>query len=172
MNASFYDMSVATYLQTLGGVSNVLNKGAEHAATAGIDLEELVRFKLRDDMLPFSFQLISVWHHSLGAIRGMQEGKFAPPPKMGDMTWDKCLGLVTEATEALQAESADAIEALGEQSLVFHLGGNEIPFTNTNFLFSFSLPNFFFHATTAYDMLRMQGVPLGKMDYLGQLRVG
>jgi hypothetical protein len=55
---------------------------------------------------------------------------------------------------------------------VFRIGGNEIPFTTTRFLLSFSLPNFYFHATTTYTVLRLHGVPLGKRDYLGQLRIG
>ena len=56
--------------------------------------------------------------------------------------------------------------------MVFKLGKNELPFTNQNFLLSFSLPNFYFHATTTYDLLRMLGVPLGKMHFLGQMKVG
>ncbi len=56
--------------------------------------------------------------------------------------------------------------------MVFKLSDSEVPFTTTNFLLSFSLPNFYFHATTTYDILRMHGVPLGKFDYLGALRVG
>jgi len=61
---------------------------------------------------------------------------------------------------------------MAEKSMVFKLGKNELPFTNQNFLLSFSLPNFYFHATTTYDILRMLGVPLGKMDFLGQIKVG
>ncbi len=49
---------------------------------------------------------------------------------------------------------------------------NELPFTNQNFLLSFSLPNFYFHATTTYDILRMLGVPLGKTDFLGKMKMG
>ncbi len=56
--------------------------------------------------------------------------------------------------------------------MVFKLGKNELPFTNRNFLLSFSLPNFYFHATTAYDILRMLGVPLGKRDFLGNMKIG
>lgn len=172
MSFSFYDVSVATYLQTLGGVANVLAKGEQHANDGGFDLDEIVKHKLRDDMLPFSFQVISVWHHSFGAINGFKAGEFAPPPKMSDMTWDKCKGLVSEAIESLQAESVDDINALADKPMVFKMGSNEIPFTTNNFLLSFSLPNFFFHATTTYSVLRMHGTPLGKMDFLGPLRMG
>ena len=56
--------------------------------------------------------------------------------------------------------------------MVGRLGKREMPFTNQNFLLSFSLPNFYFHATTTYDILRMLGVPLGKMDFLGKMKLG
>ena len=172
MAVSFYDSSVTAYLQILGSVSNILERGAQHAADNGIDLDDLVSFALAEDMLPFSFQIVSVWHHSLGALNGMKAGEFAPPPKLEGLDYARLQGLVAEATEALQAESADEVNALADKQMVFKVSGNEIPFSTTNFLLSFSLPNFYFHATTAYDMLRMQGVPLGKMDYLGALRVG
>lgn len=172
MALALYELCVPAYLQTLGAVSNVLATGARHAAENDIDLKELIEYRMRDDMLPFSFQVISVWHHSLGAIEGIKAGEFAPPPKVEGVDYARLQGLVAEASEALQSESADAINALADKPLVFKVGGNEIPFTTTNFIQSFSLPNFYFHATTTYAILRMHGVPLGKMDYLGALRVG
>ena len=172
MSLSLYDTSVPSYLQILGGVANVLAAGEKHAAENGLDLDELISFRLRDDMLPFSFQVVSVWHHSLGAINGIKAGEFAPPPTVEGVDYAKLRALVAEAIEGLQAESQDEINALEDKTMVFKVGGNDIPFTNVNFIQSFSLPNFHFHATTTYDMLRMHGVPLGKMDYLGALRVG
>lgn len=172
MNLSLYDISVGSYLQALGGVVTTMNKGQALADEGQLDLAQLVRMKLRDDMLPFSFQVISVWHHSLGCIKGLKAGLFEPPPRMQDMDYGKLKGLVSEAVEGLQAETPDSINALADKPLVFRAGGREIPFTAANFVCTFSLPNFYFHATTAYDMLRMQGVPLGKMDYVGRLRTG
>lgn len=171
MALTFYDTSVASYLQTLGGVARVMAKGEAHAEAGHLSLEELVGFRLREDMAPFSFQVISVWHHSKGAIEGLKAGLFEPPPKMSDMSWDRCKDLVAEATAYLEGEAEDEINALGEQSMVFRVGGTEMPFNNSDFVLSFSLPNFYFHAATLYDILRIKGTPLGKMDYLGQLRV-
>ena len=172
MTISLYDISVASYLQVLGGIRNVLAKGEQLADKNDLDLQEMVRYKLRDDMLPFSFQVISVWHHSLGAVKGLKAGEFAPPPKMSDMDYAALQGLVDEAIESLQQETREAIDQLAGGPLVFKLGDQEIPFSCANFVTSFSLPNFYFHATTTYTMLRSHGVPLGKMDYLGALRVG
>ncbi len=172
MSISYYDASVASYLQTLGGVANVLAKGEALAAEGKLDLDAVVSHRLREDMLPFSFQVISVWHHSLGAIEGIKAGLFQPPPKMSGMNFERCKELVTEAIDGLQQESREDIDALSGKPLTFRMGSTEIPFTTDSFLLSFSLPNFYFHATTTYSILRLHGVPLGKMDYLGALRVG
>jgi hypothetical protein len=80
MATSLYDMSIPSYLQVLGAASGFMRKGAEHCAEHGLDPGELVEASLREDMLPFRFQVISICHHSLGAIRGIQEGVFTPPP--------------------------------------------------------------------------------------------
>ena len=80
---------------------------------------------------------------------------------------------MTAATlHELKAQSREEIDTLGDGKVVFKIGGNEIPFTAENFALSFSLPNFYFHATTLYDILRLHGVPLGKRDFLGKLRIG
>jgi hypothetical protein len=172
MSITLYDASVATYLQTLGGVSNVLAKGRAHAEAGNMDLGEIIRFRLAEDMAPFTFQVISVWHHSLGAVRGMRAGLFEPPPKMSGMDYGGLEALIADATEALQVETREEIDALEDRPLSFRIGDRDIPFTTSNFLFTFSLPNLFFHATTVYDVLRMHGVPLGKLDFIGRMRTG
>ncbi len=172
MSVSLYDLSVASHLQTLGGVANVLAKGEEHAAAGHMNLEELVAYRMREDMAPFTFQVISVWHHSLNAIKGLKEGVFSPPPSLGELDYQGLKGLVAEAIAGLEEESREEIDALVDKPMLFKMSSSEIPFTTTNFMTSFSLPNFYFHATTTYAVLRMHGVPLGKMDYLGQLRIG
>ena len=172
MSIAFYDASVASYLQTLGGVANVMAKADALADAGKLDLDAVVSYRLREDMLPFSFQVISVWHHSLGAIKGLKEGLFQPPPKMGGVDWEGLKSLVSEAIDGLQGESREDIDALSGRPMMFKMGSTEIPFTTDSFLLSFSLPNFYFHATTTYSILRLHGVPLGKMDYLGALRTG
>ena len=79
---------------------------------------------------------------------------------------------MSEAIAGLEALDAEQVNALAGKEMFFRMGDFEIPFTAENFVLSFSLPNFYFHATTAYDMLRMAGVQIGKFDYLGQVRVG
>ena len=170
MATALYDMSVASYLQTLDSIDGVLEKGAEYARENGIELGELVETRLREDMHPLRFQLISVAHHSLGAIRGIQAGLFQPPPSMPDLDYGGLQALVRNAAEDLRGLDREEIDALAGRDVLFKLSSMEIPFTAENFVLSFSLPNFYFHATTAYGILRMKGVPLGKLDYLGAMR--
>ncbi|MGI9327063.1 MAG: DUF1993 domain-containing protein [Pseudomonadales bacterium] len=172
MSISFYEASVGTYQQILASVAGVLDKGAAYLVENDIDPQDFVLAKLREDMMPLHFQVVSVCHHSLGALNGMREGRFAPPSFELDKSYAELQGMVTEAIDGVAAISETDAEAFADRSMVFALGKREMPFTNQNFLMSFSLPNFYFHATTTYDILRMKGVSLGKMDYLGQMRVG
>lgn len=172
MTLSFYDCSVTAYQQVLGGVKTALAKAVAHSEETDLDLQSVVDFRLQEDMLPFSFQVISVWHHSLGALKGLQAGVFEPPPAMDPLDFAGLQGLVDEAMAFCAAQTPEAVNALAEGPMVFRVRGREMPFTTDNFLLSFSLPNVYFHATTTYSILRHLGVPLGKMDYLGQLRLG
>ena len=172
MTISYYDASVSAYLQVLDSVANIMEKGASFAAEGNVELEEIVTTRLRDDMMPFHFQIESVAHHSWGAIQGMQSGTFTPPSFAHDKDYAGLQALVKTAQDGLRALSEDEVNALADGKLIFSLGERELPFTNQNFLLTFSLPNFYFHATTTYDILRMLGVPLGKMDFLGSIKVG
>ena len=171
MAISLYDVSVGTYLQVLGAVEGFLKKGADHCSANGIDLKEVVETRLYPDMLPFSFQLNSVAHHSLGAIKALQSGVFKPPPSLPDPDYQALQKLVADARTGLKGFSREAVEALEGKDVTFELGDRKMPFVNEDFILTFSLPNVYFHAATAYDILRMKGVPLGKRDFMGALRM-
>jgi len=172
MALSFYDLSAASYLQTLRANAAILARGRSYLEEHGPTPDELTRFRLRDDMAPLSFQVISVWHHSLGALRGMQAGVFTPPPAVDDTSYAGLEALVAQAIDGVAALGEDEVNSLAGRTMVFRIGDREIPFTTDNFLTSFSLPNVHFHATTTYAVLRMHGVPLGKRDFLGEMRIG
>ena len=171
MSTSLYDLSVASYLQTLGGVSGFLDRGLAHFTEQGTDPNEVVEARLIADMLPFRFQVQSAAHHSLGAIEGVKKGQFGPPANLQPLDYRGLQKLVADTREALQRLQPAEINALEGRDVVFQIRDRQMPFTAESFLLSFSLPNFYFHATTAYDILRMKGVPLGKRDFLGQLRL-
>jgi len=171
MAIPLYDVSVASFLQVLGGVAGYLDKGLAHCQAKGIDLHELVETRLHPDMLPFRFQIIAVAHHSRGAMEGVQAGVFKPPSGPMKQDYTELQKLVADAREALQKLSREAVDALQGKDVTFQMGDFKMPFTAEGFLMSFSLPNLHFHATTAYDILRMKGVPLGKRDYMGPPRL-
>jgi uncharacterized protein len=122
-------------------------------------------------MLPFRFQIVSVAHHSLGAVEGMKKGVCAPPGRSAQLDYHGLQKLIADTTEALQRLSPTEVNALEGRDVTFQFRDRQIPFTAEDFVLSFSLPNFYFHATTAYDILRAKGVPLGKRDFMGQLRI-
>ena len=172
MQLSFYDASVLCYQQVLDSTANILKKGEEHAASHNGSLEEIIQYRLHETMQPFSFQVISVWHHSYGAIKGMRDGVFSPPPHKPNIDYAGLCALIDEARGFMKEESPESMAALSGQKMLFKLGDMEIPFITDKFLATFSKPNFYFHATTTYAILRALGTPLGKRDYLGNMAVG
>jgi hypothetical protein len=171
MGIALYDVSVASYLQTLGAVTGYLDRGLAHCRDNNIDPEEVVETRLYGDMLPFRFQIVSVVHHSLDAIEGVKTGTFGPPTDQRPHTYTDLQALVADARETLAKLTRDEVDALEGAEVTFQMRDFKLPFTAANFLMSFSLPNFYFHAATAYDILRSKGVPLGKRDFMGQLRM-
>jgi len=171
MAIPLYDLTVASYLQTIGAIENVLTKGLAFAQEKGKDPADLVAARLYEDMLPLSFQIASVAHHSLNAINGVKAGLFAPPGKTPPHTYADLQEILATTRKGLEAFTPEEVNALENADVVFEVRDLKLPFTGQGFLLSFSLPNFYFHAATAYDILRANGVPLGKRDFLGQMRM-
>lgn len=171
MAISLYDVSVASFLQTLGGVAGYLDRGLSHCQDNNIDPQEIVETRLFADMLPFWFQIHSVAHHSAGAMAAMKTGEFSPSMGSPAVTYADLQKAIADAIAELKALDRAEVDALEGGVASFKFGERVIPFTTENFLLSFSTPNLHFHATTAYDILRMKGVPLGKRDYMGPLRI-
>ena len=168
---SLYDISVSNYLQTLGAVGAFLDKAQGHFREKNVALEEIVETRLYPDMLPFRFQIQSVVHHSVGAIEGIRQGLFRPPSDLPSHNYEQLRKLVADALEQLQGVAPEVVNARAGADMIFEIRGTKVPFTTEGFVLSFSLPNFYFHATTAYDILRSKGVPVGKRDYLGRMRL-
>jgi len=171
MAIPLYDLSVATFLQTLGGVAGFMERGLAHMTDNNIDPAEIVETRLWGDMLPFRFQIVSVAHHSVGAIEGVKSGVFAPPGEIPPLDYAALQKLVADARETLGKLTPDEVNRLQGGDVEFRFRDFKMPFTAEGFLMSFSLPNFYFHATTAYDILRSKGVPLGKRDFMGPMRL-
>ncbi|MEM6707482.1 MAG: DUF1993 domain-containing protein [Pseudomonadota bacterium] len=171
MAISFFDLTVKSYLQVMDSSIAFLAKGREHAEAQGVPLTDFVSASLHPDMNPLHFQIVSIVHHSRGALLGVESGEFGPPTGYGEMDYLALEAFLATTRDALAALDPAMVESWVDNELVFKLGDMSLPFTARDFVLSFSLPNFYFHSTTAYDILRSRGVPLGKRDYLGQIRV-
>ncbi|MBU6157329.1 MAG: DUF1993 family protein [Alphaproteobacteria bacterium] len=171
MSISLYDITIPSYLQTLTAIRGVLKKGAGFCQEKGIDPQSLVETRLAEDMFPLRFQVVSVAHHSIGAIEGLKKGTFGPPGVEQPQDYKGLQDLLDRAEDALRAVTPAEVNELQGRDMAFQMRDFRIPFLAETFILSFSLPNFYFHAATTYDILRMKGVPLGKRDYLGQMRM-
>ena len=131
----------------------MLKIAAPISSSKGIDLADIAAARLTADMMPFWFQIVSVVQHSRGAIEAARTGVFHPSSR-SDLDFAGLQALVTGARSELAELTPEIVNALEGRNVVFKIGENVLPFTAEGFLMSFSLPNFFFHATTAYDILR------------------
>lgn len=170
MAISLYDVSVASFQQVVAAVAGCMDKGAAHCKEHGIALNDVVESRLHPDMHPFRFQVLSVVHHSHGAIKGVKAGEFSPPSGP-EYDYAGLRQLLDDARAGLDAVDRDEVDALEGGDVIFQIGDFRLDFLAEDFLMTFSLPNLHFHATTAYDILRMRGVPLGKRDYMGTMRL-
>ena len=170
MAITLYDLSVGCFLQTLGAVDGFLAKGLAHLEEKGIDPNDVVEARLFPDMLPFRFQVVAVAHHSAGALEGAKTGQFAPPG-LSSADYAGLQKLVRDARASLESLEPEEVNALEGKDVIFSVRDLKMPFKAEGFLQTFSLPNFHFHATTAYDILRHKGVPLGKRDYMGRMKL-
>jgi uncharacterized protein len=171
MAFSLYSATVPTYRQMLESVAGLLVKAETYCTDHGMAPPELIQARLAADMLPFAYQVKSTVAHSRGAIEGVRKGSFSPDMTPPPETFTALKTQVADALTALAAVTAAEMDACVGRDMLFVFGERRMQFTAEDFLLSFSMPNFYFHATTAYDILRWKGLPLGKRDYMGKLRL-
>jgi len=121
-------------------------------------------------MLPFAYQIKSCAVHSRGAIEGVRAGQFSPDMTEPPATLAALAQRLDETLAFLEAVDPAELDTFTGRDVVFTIGSKfRREFTAENFLLGFSQPNLYFHATTAYDLLRMKGVKIGKGNYLGAM---
>lgn len=170
MSVSFYDLSVPTFLQTVRALRGVLDRAVEHCAQTGRDPDDFVEMRLIDNMMPFHFQIESAYHHPLLGLEAARTGTVTPPTLAGPVPFRALQAMMEKAQSELEALVPGEVNSWAGKHLDLQIGPRKLAFTSEMFILSFSMPNFYFHVVTAYDILRMQGVPIGKRDYEGQLR--
>lgn len=172
MSISLYDAVVRTFLQITPGVEQALEKGRAHYEAEGKDVNTLVDSRIYPDMLPLHFQIVTLVHMSSVAIRAARDGKaFGAPDLTLNFDYAGLQNYAHESLEEIRGLDEADVNALAGGNVTFEAGDTVLPFTTENFFLSFCVPHFYFHTTTAYDLLRMNGVPLGKADFLGAARV-
>jgi hypothetical protein len=171
MSISLHTAVVQTYQQILPAVAGLLDKAEEHCQAQGLAVETLTEARLAEDMWPFAKQVFECAHHSSRAIEGVRAGEFGPKTQPVPSDLASMRKELAEAMTIVDAVDPGELDTIAGRDMFFKFGDHQMPFIVSDFLLSFSLPNFYFHATTAYDILRSRDVKIGKMDYLGKLRM-
>jgi hypothetical protein len=170
MAFSLYAATIPSFQQILGAVSGLLDKAETFCAQKGIAPQELIQARLAADMFPLAYQIKSTTVHSLGAIEGVRKGVFSPDTTAPPETFAALKARIAATLTALEKIDSAEIDGFLGRDVRFAFGNNYRDYTAEDFLLSFSLPNFYFHASTAYDILRWKGMPIGKRDYMGKTR--
>ncbi|MGD9810473.1 MAG: DUF1993 family protein [Sphingobium sp.] len=172
MTFSLYDATIPSFLQILGAMRGLTEKAEAFCAEKGIAERQLLDAHLGEDMLSLTWQIKWVSTHSIGAIEGVRGGSFSPDREPPAESFAALRAQVDETVAALQQVTREEMESFVGGDMQFSLAGRILmEFTAENFLLSFSLPNFYFHASTAYDILRDEGLDIGKRDFLGVPRM-
>ena len=167
MSLSMSQVGTQSFLQTLGALSKILDKAAAHCAARKIDQGVLLQTRLTPDMFPFVKQVqlaCDFAKNTLGRLTG-------EPPKFPDeeKSFDDLKARVARTVDYVKGFSAADIDATIDRDVTFPIGPQQtMTLKGNQYLLGFGLPNFYFHATTAYDILRHAGVELGKRDFLGR----
>lgn len=166
MPLTMYHASVPVFLRALTNLSAILRKAEAHAATRKIDPVVIVNARLAPDMFALSRQVQSASDSAKGCAARLA-GMEVPRWEDTESTLPELQARIAKTVAFLQAVSPELIAGSEERKVVLKLRGQEVNFSGQAYLLSFALPNFFFHVVTAYDILRHNGVEIGKIDYLG-----
>jgi uncharacterized protein len=169
MAISFYEVSVPVYQQFLRSLIGVLEKAEKHCADKSVQPAELFGTRLVEDMQPLSFQITMAIHHSAAAVATLLGQQRARPS--GVDTFAGAKQALEQALADLESVKPADLEELAAKPVALTFPGRELKFTGLGFVQSYAMPQFFFHVTTAYDILRHKGVPVGKRDFLGRIQL-
>lgn len=167
MSISVYQASVGAYEVSMNAFIAILGKAADHAVTRKFDPKVYMTARLRPDMMPFSRQVQNFCDNAKNASARLA-GVQAPVMEDAETTIEELRTRIEKTLAYIKSLDKAAVEAGGEREIVFPVGQNiKAKMLGVDYLVHYSLPNFYFHYTTAYDLLRYSGVEIGKRDYLG-----
>ena len=164
---SFYEAAVPAYLQILGSLTGILTKAEAHCAAKKIDPAVLLSARLYPDMLPLSRQIQLTCDF---ATKGCARLTHSDVPSIPDTekSFDELKARLASTIDYVKAFKPAQFDGAETRDVTFPAGPDKsITMKGQQFLSQFSLPNFYFHAVTAHDILRHNGVEIGKRDFLG-----
>lgn len=166
MTISMYQVSVPRFINILGNLSNILDKAQAHIDAKKIDATVLTAYRLFPDMLPMSSQVQIACDSAKGAVArlaGVEIPKFEDTEKsLADLK-----ARIARTVAFIQTVKPEQIDGTEGKEIVLKRGDKEVRYTGMQFLLGHALPNFYFHVTTTYNILRHNGIEIGKRDYLG-----
>jgi len=167
MPISMYQASVPAFLQMLNSLSAILEKAEAHAVSRKIEPSVLLNTRLTPDMFPLVRQVQLVTDFAKGAA-GRLAGVELPKYDDTETSFAELKARIAKTVDFLHSLKPVQIDGSEGREITIPIGGQPHKFTGQNYLIKFALPNFYFHHTTAYAILRQCGVEIGKRDYLGQ----
>jgi uncharacterized protein len=171
MPLSLHQAFVPSALQMIGTAGHLLTKTESWCTDRECDHDAILSARLIDDMLPFTYQIKSVAEHTAGAIEAIGEGVYSPDLNPPPTTFEGLREKLDHAEGVMKGLDETEMESWIGRDMRFEFKENRMDFTVEDFLLSFAQPNFYFHCSAAYSIARHLGVPIGKMDYLGRVRI-
>lgn len=166
MTLSMYQACVPVFLRGLDNLEHILKKGHEHANAEKIDPSVLLGARLYPNMFPLTRQVQVATDLAKGGGSRLA-GQEPPSFEDKERTFEELLARIEKTRAHLKSFKPDQIDGSEERIVKLKVGGEPMEFQGLPYLLNFVIPNFFFHAATAYDILRHNGVVLGKRDFIG-----
>jgi hypothetical protein len=166
MNISMYQASAPRFVNMLNNLSAILDKAQAHAEAKKIDPLVLTADRLYPDMLPLARQVQIACDAAKGAVARLA-GEEIPKHEDTEQTFAELKARIAKTIAFVQSIKPAQLEGTEEKEIALKLGGKEVVFKGMQYLLGHALPNFYFHVVTAYNILRHNGVEIGKRDYIG-----
>ena len=167
MTISMYQASVPRFVNILGNLSNILDKAQAHVDAKKLDTATLTTYRLFPDMLPMTTQVQIACDAAKGVVARLA-GVEIPVYEDNEKTLADLKARVSKTIAFIQSVTPGQIDGTEDKEIVIKRGDKETRYNGMQFLLGHALPNFYFHVTTTYNILRHNGVEIGKRDYLGQ----
>lgn len=166
MTISMYEASVPVFSARLKALSNVLAAAEQNALDRKIDPQVFLTARLAPDMFALTRQVQIATDHAKGAPSRLA-GREVPKYEDNEASFAELQARIAKTLDHLASFSAADLEGSEDRTVEVRLGGRETTLPGLQYLLHLAMPNFYFHVTTAYDILRHNGVPLGKQTFLG-----